>query len=88
MNQPKTIIPCTLPQHQARRGWRCEGVLLVLRGEGVGLFCAGANAGAGMPRKGMGSITENDLGYVGCWDDVTGAPMVESLLRVAWGRMC
>ena len=49
----------------------------------VGMLFTGDNEGAQLLRQEMDSIVERHSGYVECWDDVTGAPMQEGLLRAA-----
>ena len=49
----------------------------------VGELFTGENVGAKMLVEEMNSIAERHAGYAECWDDVTGAPMVEALLRAA-----
>ena len=49
----------------------------------VGVLTTGVNVGAEVLQREMDSIVEKHAGYVECWDDVTGAPLIEKLLRAA-----
>ena len=49
----------------------------------IGELHSGVNVGAQQLQLELDSIIERHSGYVECWDDVSGAPLLEDLLRAA-----